>query len=68
MIFWNLAFPSAIKEIETLLSHVQKKDRRKYKNHKGTDNFSEEMLSYLGKESNCNAILGPFNANPFQQV
>ena len=51
---------------ETLLSHVQKKDRWKYKNHKDTDNFPEEMLSYLETESNCNAILGPFNANPFQ--
>ena len=23
------------------------------------------MLSYLGKESKCNAILGPFSCNPF---
>ena len=62
----EFGFPLGYQGNETLLSHVQKKDRWKYKNQKGADNFPEEMLSYLEKESNCNANLGLFNANPFQ--
>ena len=36
------------------------------KNHRGADKLPEDILLYLEKEKNSNAILGPFNENPFQ--
>ena len=58
-------FPLGYQGNETLLSSVTKRGRWKYKNHRGADDFLEQMLLYLEKESKSNAILGPFNANPF---
>ena len=51
---------------ETLLGPFKKSDLWKYKNHRGADDFLEDILLYLEKESNSNAILAPFNENPFQ--
>ena len=48
------------------LSPVKKSDLWMYKNRRGADDFPEDILLYLEKESNSNAILGPFNENPFQ--
>ena len=61
----EFGFPLGCRENEILLKDIQKKDRLKYRNHKGADDFPEEMLLYLEKESKCNSILGPFNSNPF---
>ena len=36
------------------------------KNHRGADKFPEDILLYLEKEKKSNAILDPFNKNPFQ--
>lgn len=37
----------------------------KYKNHKGAIDFPQDMIKYLQKESENQAILGPFKKNPF---
>ena len=37
----------------------------KYKNHKGAEDFPDDINSYLGKENQNSAILGPFKSNPF---
>ena len=52
----EFGFPLGCQENETLLNDIQKKDRWKYRNHKGADDFPEEMLLYLEKESKCNSI------------
>ena len=62
----EFGFPLGCNDNETLLSSVKKNDLWKYKNHRGADDFPEDILLYLEKESNSNAILGPFNENPFQ--
>ena len=38
----------------------------KYKNHTGATEFPEHINSYIKKESQHGAILGPFKFNPFQ--
>jgi len=40
-------------------------EKWKYKNHKGAEEFPEEVNTYLGKEAKNSAILGPFKSNPF---
>ena len=62
----EFGFPLGCQENETLLNDIHKKDRWKNRNHKGAEDFPEQMVSYLEKESKCNAILGPFHSNPFQ--
>ena len=37
----------------------------KYKNHKGAENFPEEVNKYLEKEATNSAVIGPFKSNPF---
>ena len=37
----------------------------KYKNHKGAEEFPDQIGTYLGKEAKKSAILGPFKSNPF---
>ena len=36
-----------------------------YKNHKGATKFSDDINSYIQKESKYSAVLGPFKNNPF---
>ena len=37
----------------------------KYKNHKGVTEFPDYINSYIQKERNYSAVLGPFKNNPF---
>lgn len=37
----------------------------KHRNHRGATDFSDEINSYLEKESKNDSILGPFKSNPF---
>ena len=47
--------------------NLQSKDQIwKYKNHKGATEFPKHINSYIEKESQRGAILGPFKSNPFQ--
>ena len=48
-----------------ILQSVQKKDMWRYRNHKGAEEYPNEMLAYLEKESKNAAIIGPFKENPF---
>ena len=36
------------------------------KNHKGAEDFSEDIKKYIKKEASHKAILGPFRKNPFE--
>ena len=49
----------------TVLKNVTKKDVWKFKNHKGAEEFLNDMLSYIKKEFDNDAIIGPFEENPF---
>ena len=49
-----------------ILQSVEKKDLWKFKNHKGAEEFPLEMLQYLEKESQNDAIIGPFRTRPFE--
>ena len=48
-----------------VLKSVNKKDIWKFKNHKGAEEYPNEMLAYLEKECQNAAIIGPFKENPF---
>ena len=48
------------------LKKVTKKDVWKFKNHKGAEEFLNDMLSYIKKEFDNDAIIGPFKENPFE--
>ena len=50
-----------------ILSSLDKKDLWKCKNHKGAKQFPKEMIDYLQKESENDAIIGPFKENPFTE-
>ena len=62
----EFGFPLGCYANETLLSSINKSDLWKYKNHRGADDFPEDILLYLEKESKTGAISGPFNSNPFK--
>ena len=47
------------------MKSVDKKDIWKYKNHKGAEEYPNEMLEYLNKESKNATIIGPFKESPF---
>lgn len=38
----------------------------KYRNHKGAEDFPDDINKYLGKENKNSAIIGPFKSNPFE--
>ena len=63
--FLEFGFPSGYLGDNSVLNNVEKKDLWKFKNHKGAEDFPDDMLSYLKKESQHKAILGPFKHNPF---
>ena len=63
--FFEFGFPLGYLGDDSILVGVDKKNLWKYKNHKGAEEFPNDMLLYLKKESQHRAILGPFKANPF---
>ena len=63
--FLEFGFPIGAKDISSLLSDINKKDLWKFKNHKGANDFPEEINRYFQKEIASNAIIGPFKSNPF---
>ena len=46
-----------------IFQQIKKKDVCKFKNHKGAEEYKEDTLSYLVKESIHKAIIGPFKEN-----
>ena len=40
-------------------------DKWKYKNHKGAEDYPDQMNEYFGKEIKSKSIIGPFKDNPF---
>ena len=50
---------------QNIYNQLKKKDIWKYKNHKGAEEYPNEMSAYLEKESKNAAIIGPFKENPF---
>ena len=64
--FLEFGFPIGYTGNNEILKNVSKKDTWKFKNHKGAEEFKEDMLTYLQKESSNKAIIGPFRENPFK--
>ena len=57
----EFAFPIGFNGIGSqILKSVDKKDILKYKNHKGVEEYPNEVLEYLKKESKNSAIIGLF--------
>ena len=63
--FLEFGFPLGYLGDDKILNNVDKKNLWKFKNHQGAEEFPVDMLSYLKKESQHKAILGPFKTNPF---
>ena len=62
----EFGFPLAFQgDRADILKNVTKKDVWRFKNHKGANDFPNDMLLYLKKEFENNAIIGPFKNNPF---
>ena len=51
-------------ERSNVLKNVTKKDVWKFKNHKGAEEFPNDILLYIKKEFDNDAIIGPFKENP----
>ena len=64
--FLEFGFPIGYNGNNEILQQINKKDVWKFKNHKGAEQFPEDLNAYLGKESSNKAIMGPFKDNPFQ--
>ena len=65
VIFLEFGFPLGIKDCESVLRDISKKELWKFKNHKGAFNYPNEITKYLEKEALNTAIIGPFKNNPF---
>ena len=63
--FLEFGFPIGAVDTNSLLSDINKKDIWKFRNHKGANDFPDEINKYFQKEIANNAILGPFRSNPF---
>ena len=63
--FFEFGFPIGYHGNNEILQQIKKKDVWKFKNHKGAEEYKEDMLSYLVKESINKAIIGPFKENLF---
>ena len=63
--FLEFGFPLGFLGDDKILNNIEKKNLWKFKNHQGAEEFPVDMLSYLKKESQHKAILGPFKSNPF---
>ena len=63
--FLEFGFPLGIKDCESVLRDISKKELWKFKNHKGAFNYPNEITKYLEKEALNKAIIGPFKNNPF---
>ena len=63
--FLEFGFPVGATNVDSILFDVNKKDIWKFKNHRGANEFPEEINKYFQKEIANNAILGPFKSNPF---
>ena len=61
--FLEIGFPLGYLGDNSILFDVDKKNLWKYKNHHGAEEFPNDILMYLKKESQHKAILGPFKAN-----
>ena len=61
----EFGFPLGIKDCESVLRDISKKELWKFKNHKGAFNYPNEITKYLEKEALNKAIIGPFKNNPF---
>ena len=68
MIFLEFGFPLGYLGDSCILVDVDKKNLWKYKNHQGAEEFPNDILLYLKKESQHRAILVPFKANPFNSA
>ena len=64
--FLEFGFPIGYNGNNEILQQIYKKDVWKFKNHKGAEQFPEDLNAYFGKESSNKAIMGPFKDNPFQ--
>ena len=62
----EFGFPIGYKGDNSVLKEVNSKNIWKYRNHKGAEEFPQEMISYLEKGSLNKAIIGPFKASPFE--
>lgn len=64
--FLEYGFPLGYQGNDELLNDVDAKSLWKYRNHKGAEDYPEDMKNYLMKEISNNAIIGPFKKSPFK--
>lgn len=63
----EFGFPIGYLGDESILKECKRKELWKFKNHTGAEEHSDSMVDYLSKESENNAIIGPFKDNPFNK-
>ena len=51
-----------------MFNYTNHRELRKFRNHTGATDYPEEMKQYLQKECKKQAVVGPFNKNPFNSV
>ena len=61
----EFGFPLDCKESEKLFNCTNHRELWKFRNHTGATDYPEEMKKYLQKECKNQAVVGPFNKNPF---
>ena len=47
------------------ISNFESKEKWKYRNHKGAEDFPDQLNAYLSKEIDNGSVIGPFKDNPF---
>lgn len=63
--FLEFGFPIGAVGFKSILKNINKTELWKFKNHKGANDYPEEINRYLHKEAVNKAIVGPFKNNPF---
>ena len=63
--FLEFGFPIGYTGNNEMFKDVSQKESWKYKNHTGAQEFREDMLKYLDKESTNRATIGPLKENHF---
>ena len=58
--FLEFGFPLGYLGDDSILVVVDNKNLWKYKNHQGAEEFPNDMILYIKKDSQHRAILGPF--------
>ena len=64
----EFGFPLDCRKSEKLFNYTNHREHWKFRNHTGATDYPEEMKQYLQKECKKQAVVRPFNKNPFNSV